>query len=219
MLNNFNRSCLKLNTWLRFVSTTPVPDIDLSYYCNPKHAQEIENNIKIRKGVGDHGRVLNIFNIFKSTATTDEVYQTIRDDLYKELCTLPNKTHSSVINYVDPQVIAEVNQKKDFKGCAPLEFSEITRRLNLVRTDKLGHTCGHKSYYFLGELAELEEALIKYTVNKLLMNGFNLVSVPDILPRKVLESCGMTVNTDRTQVLANIYNKYIFKEINIYIYI
>ncbi|CAB3261336.1 unnamed protein product [Arctia plantaginis] len=198
--NRFNRNCMKPNTWLRFISTAPVPDIDLSYYCNPKHALEIENNIKIRKGVGDLWRVLNMYDIFKTIAPTDKDYQNIRHDLYKELCILPNKTHSSVINYIDPHILAEVNPKKDFKGYAPLEFSEMTRRLNLVRTDKLGHTCGHKSYYFLGELAELEEALIKYTVNKLLLNDFKLVSVPDILPRKVLESCGMTVNTDRTQI-------------------
>ena len=125
--------------------------------------------------------------------------------LYEIVCSerlscLPNKTHPSVVENVDPQVIREINQKRDFQAHSPLEFSEITRRLNLVRTDQLGHTCGHKSYYFLGELAELEQALIKYTLNKLLQEKFQLVSVPDILPSQVLESCGMTVNSDRTQV-------------------
>lgn len=177
-----------------------VPDIDLNYYCNAENSVEIDNNIKMRKGVGDVNRVMNMYKIFKATPVADASYHTIRDSLYHELSFLPNKTHPSVVESVDPQVVREINQKRDFQAHTPLEFSEITRRLNLLRTDKLGHTCGHKSYYFLGELAELEEALIKYTLNKLLQEKFQLVSVPDILPRHVLESCGMTVNSDRTQV-------------------
>ncbi|KAJ8721996.1 hypothetical protein PYW08_004398 [Mythimna loreyi] len=185
---------------LRLCSNVVMPDIDLNYYCNTENSGEIDNNIKIRKGVGDVNRVINMYEIFKATPVADASYQTIRDSLYKELSCLPNKTHPSVINNIDPEVVREINQKRDFQAHAPLEFSEITRRLNLLRTDKLGHTCGHKSYYFLGELAELEEALIKYTINKLLQEKFHLVSVPDILPSQVLESCGMTVNSDRTQI-------------------
>nr|XP_053609595.1 serine--tRNA ligase, mitochondrial isoform X2 [Plodia interpunctella] len=53
---------------------------------------------------------------------------------------------------------------------------------------------------FNKELAELEEALLKYTVSFLLKNQFNMLSVPDILPSNILKSCGMTVNSDRTQI-------------------
>jgi seryl-tRNA synthetase len=59
---------------------------------------------------------------------------------------------------------------------------------------------GHKSYYFMGELAEMEQALVWFTVKKLLASNFKLVSVPDILPSQIIESCGMTVKGDRTQV-------------------
>lgn len=188
------------SNFIRYSSSVHVPDIDINYYCNAENLLEIDNNIKIRKGVGDVNRVMNKYKLFKTTAVADASYQIIRDSLYKELSCLPNKTHPSIVENVEPQVVQEINQKRHFGAHTPLEFSEITRRLNLVRTDKLGHMCGHKSYYFLGELAELEEALIKYTVNKLLQENFQLVSVPDILPSQVLESCGMTVNSDRTQV-------------------
>lgn len=186
--------------FIRLSSTAFAPDIDTNYYCNTENATEIGNNIKLRKGVGDIKMVMEMYKVLKATPITDASYETVRDKLYKELSCLPNKTHPSVLTNLEPHVVREINQKRDFQEHTPLEFSDITRRLNLVRTDKLGNTCGHKSYYFLGELAELEEALIKYTLNKLLQENFKLVSVPDILPSQVLKSCGMMVNNDRTQV-------------------
>lgn len=198
----FKRHVTSTVKYCRFFSSSmvSVPDIDTNYYCCPKNTTEIEKNIKLRKGVGDVHNVLKMYEIINKTPITDTSYTTVKNDLYKELISLPNKTHPSVLEYVDPKVILEINDKRDFQKHVPLEFSEITRRLNLLRTDKLGHTCGHKSYYFLGELAELEEALIKYTVNKLIEENFELVSVPDILPRQVIESCGMAINNDRTQI-------------------
>lgn len=181
-------------------SSLSLPDIDTEYYCNKSNYNEIKQNIKIRKGVGDISRVFEVYNILKNTLKTDNCYQTIKEELYKQLSNLPNKTHPEVLNHVDPVVINVINNKRNFCDYTPLEFSEITRLLNLMRTDKLGHTCGHKSYYFLGELAELEEALIKYVVTELLKRNFQLVSVPDILHSSILESCGMNINTDRTQV-------------------
>lgn len=194
------RYVISKSNYVRLYSTVNLPDIDVNYYCNAKNASEINNNIKIRKGVGDVNRVLNMYSILKTTPVTDDTHQAVRDNLYKELSFLPNKTHPCVVENIDPQVVQEINEKRDFKEYIPLEFIDITRRLNLLRTDKLGHTCGHKSYYFLEELAELEEALIKYTVSNLIEKKFQLVSVPDILPSRVLESCGMSINKDRTQV-------------------
>ncbi|KAI5644352.1 tRNA synthetase class II core domain-containing protein [Phthorimaea operculella] len=187
--------------FLRLCSSASTPDIDVDYYCNTENVVEIKENIARRKGVGDITRVLETYNIFKHTPPSDTHYSSIREDLYKELSNLPNKTHPSVRDYQEePVTVHELNEKRNFGKYTPLEFSEITRRLNLMRTDKLGQTCGHKSYYFLGELAELEEALIKYTVSALLKKNFQFVSVPDILPSNVLKSCGMTVNSDRTQI-------------------
>lgn len=151
--------------------------------------------------MGDIDRVLQIYNALQTASLTDESCRTKNEELYQELCKLPNRTHPAVQQYQEePCLVGELNSKRDFGAHDPLEFSEITRRLNLMRTDQLGHTCGHKSYYLLGELAELEEALIKYTVTELLKEKFQLVSVPDILQSHVLECCGMTINRDRTQV-------------------
>ncbi|XP_068633273.1 serine--tRNA ligase, mitochondrial [Battus philenor] len=183
--------------YLRLFSCT-VPDIDVDYYCNIKNLNEIKNNIEIRKGVGDIDKVLHLYNSLNSSS---QCHENLKLDLLKQLSILPNKTHPTVLKYKgEPRIIHEINKKRDFGNHTALEFSDITERLNIMRTDKLGNTCGNKSYYYLGALAELEEALIKYTVSSLLSQNFLLVSVPDILPSKTLESCGMTVNSNRTQI-------------------
>lgn len=192
--------CFRKSSILRLCSTIASPNFDMDYYCNTKNSEEIKHNIGIRKGIGDIDRVLALYNKFKALPLSDSSWSSTRESLYKELSCLPNRTHPNIIEKIEPNINREINVKLDFGSHNPLEFSNIVKRLNLVRTEKLGNTCGHKSYYFLGEMAELEEALIKYSVTNLLKNNFKLVSVPDILPRNVLESCGMTVNSDRTQV-------------------
>ncbi|XP_030020316.2 serine--tRNA ligase, mitochondrial [Manduca sexta] len=200
VLSHIIRKSFPKNPILRFSSSASIPDIDVEYYCNQSNSNEIVNNINSRKGVGDIKRVLDLYDAVTAISPTHSAYEGMQQNLYTELSKLPNRTHPNVQKFTEPQVIKEINNKKDFGNHTPLEFSEITRLLNYVRTDKLGYTCGHKSYYFLGNLAMLEEALIKYTVATLLKKKFQLVSVPDILPSSVLESCGMTINSDRTQI-------------------
>ncbi|XP_023934750.1 serine--tRNA ligase, mitochondrial [Bicyclus anynana] len=185
----------------KYFSICNFPDIDTNYYCDVKNMTEIRQNIQSRKGIGNIEKMHEIYNLLKSTPIANETYKNLKENLYKELACLPNRTHPIVKTYEEqPHLIHEINKKKDFGNYKPLEFSEITNLLNLMRTDKLGHTCGNKSYYYIGELAELEEALIKYTVSELLKENFKLVSVPDILSSNVLQSCGMMINTDRTQI-------------------
>ena len=54
--------------------------------------------------------------------------------------------------------------------------------------------------YLKHELAELEAALVRFALSRLVRAGFRLVSVPDLLNSSVLESCGVPVHGDRTMV-------------------
>lgn len=62
------------------------------------------------------------------------------------------------------------------------------------------------------ELADLEKALVNYTLDYLKENGFILVSVPDILHHSIIESCGFPTKGFRNQVYKldhlNEYGKY-----------
>jgi seryl-tRNA synthetase len=89
-----------------------------------------------------------------------------------------------------------------------LEFSEICRRHKWCRTYHLGNVAGHRAYYLFGELAELEQALIRLAVNTLLARDFQIISVPDILRGKDIENCGMPTRGERTQV-SDTYKSYL----------
>lgn len=175
---------------------------DLPYLCNENNLEEIQTNINHRKGVGN---IKHVIDIYKQYLDAKNNNSSKVDDLglllYEAARKIPNKTHHQVKNYGnDPKIIKLINEMPEFGDTEPLEFADIARYLNIMRTDQLGPMTGHRSYYFMSDLAELEEALIKYSVNHLLGKGFQLVSVPDVLPSHVIESCGMTTTGERTQV-------------------
>lgn len=175
-------------------------EFDKNYLCNPKNISRIENNISKRKGIGDIRLVNELYLKLTSLAPTDPSYESLKTQFYQECVMIPNNTHCDVYEYGDdPKLIKYVGQKKKF-DVAHKEFFEITKRLNLVRTEQLGNLSGSKSYYLLGEMAELEQALVHYFIHNLLKHNFQLVSVPDILPRGIVESCGMNTRGERTQV-------------------
>lgn len=176
-------------------------ELDIDYLCDENNTESIANNIGKRKGVG------NIEAVHKLKLKLDEIqpdekrHEALKKQFYEEMFKIPNKTHPEVFTYGDePKLVKYVNSKKDF-GFSPRDFHEITKRLNLVRTDQLGNVCGSRSYYLLGEMAELEQALVNYFLEKLVQKNFQLMTVPDILPRDIIERCGMSTKGERNQVI------------------
>ncbi|XP_045468781.1 serine--tRNA ligase, mitochondrial isoform X2 [Harmonia axyridis] len=96
-------------------------------------------------------------------------------------------------------IVKLIGEKKVFNN-KPLEFQEIAKRMNLVRTDQLGNYSGSKSYYLLGAMASLERALVQYAMKTLMANNFELISVPDLIPRELVEKCGLLTSGVRNQV-------------------
>lgn len=178
----------------------PEPEIDTDHLCNVNYKSEIEKNIKHRKGIGNISRVHELHNKLQNNCLSEENRMNLLEELKKEALQIPNKTCPLVALYGDnPKIIKVIGNKPKF-DFHPKEFSEITRMLHLVRTDNLSNLSGHKSYYLMGELAEMEHALVWFTVKKLLARKFKLISVPDILPAQIIERCGMTTKGERNQV-------------------
>ncbi|KAJ8965610.1 hypothetical protein NQ314_004001 [Rhamnusium bicolor] len=200
LLNN-NKTAKFIYTGQRLSCNIPkYAELDIDYLCDEKSIETIENNITNRKGVGNIRLVNELKVKLDNTKTSDNCYEAIRKKFYEESFKIPNKTHPEVCHYGDdPKIIRQVSSKKDF-DYKQKEFHEITKRLNLVRTEQLGNLCGNRSYYVLGEMAELEQALVNYFLEKLTRNGFQLMSVPDVLPRDVIENCGMNTKGIRNQV-------------------
>lgn len=176
------------------------PQLDEDYLCDPQHTEQIQKNIDCRKGVGNIKLVTELKLKLDQEIKHSNSYEEIRKKFYEQLYCIPNETHPDVFKHgQEPKLVKLVNEKKTF-NFKHKDFNDITKRLNLVRTDQLGNVCGNKSYYILGEMAELEQALVNYFLSGLLKNGFELISVPDILPKDVIESCGMNTKGERSQV-------------------
>ncbi|CAH1173612.1 unnamed protein product [Phaedon cochleariae] len=176
------------------------PQLDTGFLCNPKNLALITDNILKRKGVGDIQLVNELNKELAKVHEDSHVYRDFRNKFNEELLKIPNLTHPAVLEYGEhPKLLKTINDKKQFPF-KQREFHEITKRLNLVRTEQLGNVSGNRSYYILGEMAELEHALLNYFMKNLMQNGFEFISVPDILPRDVIEKCGMNTKGERNQV-------------------
>lgn len=202
------KTILDISKTFKFFHSSPAlqwnlprqPQLDEDYLCNPQHTESIQNNITSRKGVGNINLVTDLKNKLDHSNKNSNSYEDIKKRFYEELYRIPNKTHPDVFKYGEtPKLVKLVNEKKKF-SFKHKDFHEITKKLNVVRTERLGNVCGSRSYYIMGEMAELEHALVNYFVSKLLKNGFELISVPDILPKDVVESCGMNTTGERNQV-------------------
>ncbi|XP_035784285.1 serine--tRNA ligase, mitochondrial-like [Anopheles albimanus] len=180
------------------------PTYDTEYLLDPANADEIEGNIRLRKGVGDIRLVHELHE--RLQGATGESRRQLADRLHTELGKLPNRTHPRLLSYEGKARLVRrynephVDQATGGDHRSHYEFGDICKRMNLYRMEALGNFTGHRSYYLLDELAELEHALIGYTVERLLQEQFRLISVPDLLPARIIESCGMSTTGNRNQV-------------------
>lgn len=158
----------------------------------------LEKYAKLRKSVNNVQEIRNLLtNLQKSTDLTQG--KQLSEQLKKELTRLPNKTHPDVMHLHEPAVLETFNKFPEFES-PPQDFDDIAKKLNLIRVNHLGNFCGHKSHYFLGALAEMEHALIRYALDNIRAKGFKLVSVPDILSPEIIQGCGMQTDGERNQV-------------------
>lgn len=167
----------------------PEPDHNVDFLCNPANRDAIFENIKKRRSKGDIDRVLEL----KDKPGSEHL-------LSHELSRIPNCTHPDVLKLDKEPNILKVSGEVPKFNFTPVEFENFAVKMKLLKTDGLGPVSGQKSYVFLGDLAELEDALVNYSLVKLRKHGFNLVTVPDILPTKVIERCGLIVDGNRTLV-------------------
>lgn len=179
----------------------PTPVFDVAYYCNPANRQEIQENVRKRKCKGDIDRVLDLNEQLSKLNINSDSYKNLKEELWNKLFKLPNNLHNSIKDLEGkPLLLRNIGIKKKF-NFKPKEFSEISKHLHLARNDHLSNFTDNRSYFFMGQLAEMESALVKFSLKNLLSRGFQLISAPDIINRQIIESCGMETEGDRTQVL------------------
>nr|XP_034179887.1 serine--tRNA ligase, mitochondrial [Osmia lignaria]XP_034179888.1 serine--tRNA ligase, mitochondrial [Osmia lignaria] len=189
----YERFCMRMLIRKRSQDATdttqsiPEPEYNINFLCNPSNRDTIYNNIIARKGVGDIDKVLELSQ-----------KPELKDSFLHELSKIPNQTHPTVLSYdKEPHLLKECGHKPEF-DFEPKEFSTLTKDLKLLKSETLGPLIGHRGYILVGDLADLEEALVHYTVKYVMKLGFKLISVPDIIPTRIIERCGLITDNGRT---------------------
>ncbi|XP_048357696.1 serine--tRNA ligase, mitochondrial [Sphaerodactylus townsendi] len=144
----------------------------------------------------ERGRELRLqLNVLRHEETVlDEKY-------YLSALKMPNRTHpdAPIGDESQARVVEVVGEKPafDFKVKGHLEIGE---GLDIIRQRRLSHVSGQRSYYLRGAGALLQQALIQFTLNKLVKKGFTPMTVPDLLRGAVFEGCGMLPDASSSQV-------------------
>ncbi|XP_073835254.1 seryl-tRNA synthetase, mitochondrial [Musca autumnalis] len=155
---------------------------------------KLEENVMLRQHNNNVPQIRKLLSSIRPDNAQD--IKTLKSELFK----LPNSTHPRLHDYGTEPKQVELFVPKGFRNTRATEFSEASKYMNLFRMDHLGNYTGHKSYYLFGKIAEMEHALKEYAVDMLCENDFSFLSVPDILPKSIIEGCGMQADGERTQV-------------------
>lgn len=175
--------------------------IDWDYYSNPDNFSYIVENVTARKASCDLLKLLPKLKELSQSRGDPEKYHSLKEELLPSLVWFPNSIHPKVFKNRsgEPDVVKKVGPKPHFEYF-PTNFEHLTKRLNILRTKHLGHISGHKSYFLKGDLAVLEHALVRFSISKLLKKKFELLYVPDIIPKSNIEGCGMKTSNTHSQV-------------------
>lgn len=178
------------------------PTLDLEFLTDARNYDEIDFNIKNRKGVGCIRTFTDLWTKHQDPLVPAEDKPALWKELVAQGLKLPNRSDPRLAVYAEAFKVVEEHGAKPDWPFPRKPFHEIANNLNLLRIDNLGTITGQRTYYFTKELAELEDSLVKYTLDVLKRKGFARFSVPDILSPRVIESCGFETRGDRTQVKA-----------------
>ena len=177
---------------------------DLTTLLTPAFRSKVIRNLVDRlyvKSEESAEEMLDSLYELKNTALK-EPFSENRDKLNEAALQFPNFSHPAIIGLKEPRTLFDNCDQLDQKHLKKIRsFDEINRIMNGSRTEHTGQTTTEKSYFLLGPFAELEQALINYTIDHLTTRaGFELVSVPDILNPEIIEACGLKTTGRITNV-------------------
>lgn len=118
------------------------------------------------------------------------------------LLAVPNLTHENVkISHDenDNPVMRQVGKPNKF-NFEPKDHLSLAENLGLIDMERGAKVAGAKFYYLKGRLAELEQALIAYTLNIIKRHGFELMSTPYLASTDIIERLGFNPRGESTQV-------------------
>jgi seryl-tRNA synthetase len=126
----------------------------------------------------------------------------VQEDLRTALSTIPNMSHPNapVGNTAeDNKVIRRWGEPRKF-DFTPKDHVALAEALDLVDFEAGSSVAGQKFYYLKNEAVLLELALIQYSINALVREGYTPVITPDLARVDVLEGIGFIPRGPETQI-------------------
>jgi len=105
------------------------------------------------------------------------------------LMQIPNMLHESVPygkDDEDNKLVRSWGKPPRF-SFKPKNHMEILQELGLIDAERAAKVAGHGFFYYKGELALLDYALIKFTIDFMMKRGYTLIEPPFMLQRKPYE--------------------------------
>ncbi len=115
------------------------------------------------------------------------------------LMNMPNTLHESVPYGKDSSENVEVRKWGKIKKKSAVNHADLLKKLGLLDLEKAAEVSGARFYYLKGDLALLEQALIRFTIDIMLKKRFTLIAPPLMIRKKYYR--GATALGDFEEVL------------------
>ncbi|MBW3010741.1 serine--tRNA ligase [Candidatus Woesearchaeota archaeon] len=125
----------------------------------------------------------------KKIADTEEKEQKLRKEIRQEMMRIPNLLHETVPYGKDADDNAEVRKWGVTKkpGFDLKNHIELAEQLGVVDFDRSSKLAGSGFYFLKGELAMLNQALVRFAIDFMVKKGYTLVEPPLMMNKKSYE--------------------------------
>lgn len=132
----------------------------------------------------------------------EEQQKLVEQELYELQAQIPNMTHPDTpVGRLEEEsvTVREVGSKPEF-DFEPKDHFELAEALDLIDFEAGSKVTGHGFYYLKNEAVLLELALVQFVIEKLIAEGFTVMTTPDLARDEVLEGIGFNPRGDETQI-------------------
>ncbi len=153
------------------------------------------------KGQKREEKIAEMQKLVKKLKEVSPQLKKIEEEIEKKLILLPNPAHHSVPegkDEADNQVVKKYGSPPNFHFI-PKDHVEVGKALDVLEIERAVKVSGTRFAYLKNELAQLEIALISFTMNKLISKGFIPVIPPVLVKEEAMFGTGF-FPTDEAQV-------------------
>ncbi len=151
---------------------------------------------KDKKALVEKGKKLK-----ESLAEKEKELAEIEVKRHALLMQIPNLTHPDAPvgkSDEDNKVVRQVGEPRKIKN--PLDHVALAAKHDLIDFERAAKVTGAKFYYLKGKLVILEQALIRFSLEHLMREGFTPLSTPDLAKDEILVGTGFQPRGPEAQI-------------------